>query len=130
MRDLLLIGGGGHASSCLDVIRIEAKWQVVRLIEKENYAGPLINENLIIGGDHDLDAFVHRTRAVHVSLGHIKSFHLRESFCLKAAELGAYFPVIRSPLAHVSEDSHLGDGTIVMHGSLVNFGLQSVITAS
>ena len=122
MKDLLLIGGGGHASSCLDIIRLEAKWKVVRLIEKEKYSGPLMAQNLIIGEDRDLGDFIHQTSSIHISVGQIASHHMREAFYIKASELGANFPVIRSPLSYVSEKSEIGEGSILMHGSLVNFG--------
>ena len=54
MNNLLLIGNGGHAISCIDVIEAEKKYKIFGIVAKENE-----NENKKIlypniGSDKDL----------------------------------------------------------------------------
>ena len=35
-KDLILVGGGGHCSACLDVLRLLNLYNVVGIIEKNN----------------------------------------------------------------------------------------------
>ena len=54
MDKILLIGAGGHARSCMDVIELARQYKIAGLVERDNANG---NENLgypIIGTDDDL----------------------------------------------------------------------------
>ncbi len=55
MDKILLIGAGGHARSCIDVIEAVSQFEIAGLIEKDE---SMTNANLgypIIGTDNDLD---------------------------------------------------------------------------
>ena len=35
MNSLILIGGGGHCASCIDVVEQEAKYRIAGIVEKD-----------------------------------------------------------------------------------------------
>ena len=58
MDEIILIGLGGHARSCIDVIEDSGAFKIAGLVEKEQSSK---NENLgykVIGTDDDLNSII------------------------------------------------------------------------
>ncbi len=121
-KDLLLIGGGGHCSSCIDVIEQEGCFQIAGIIDLQKKLNHHILGYKIIGTDNDLPKLIQSHPNVLITLGQVKPSPRREELFNTAKKLGANFPVIKSPLAYVSAHAHVADGTIVMHQALINAG--------
>lgn len=122
---ILLIGGGGHCRSCIDVIEATRAFEVVGIVEanqqaKNNAAMTEPNAYPIVGIDADLPKLIKQTPYCHISLGYVHSPNHRERLFTQLKALGAKFPVIISPHAYVSATAKIGEGTIVMHQALVN----------
>jgi len=120
MEKILLIGGGGHAKSVIDVIEQEGKFEIAGIIEK--FAGeskPILGYELI-GTDDDLPALRKHYKYAIVTVGQIESAKLRIKLYTRLKELGFTLPAIISPLAYVSKHATLGEGTVVMHHALIN----------
>lgn len=120
MNKIILIGGGGHCKSVIDVIEQDSKYQIAGIIDKPNLLGQLILGYPIIGNDFDLENLSKKFKYALVTVGHIKSPLLRIKLFELAIKLGFTLPCIISPKAHVSKHSQIGNGTIVMHNSIVN----------
>jgi sugar O-acyltransferase (sialic acid O-acetyltransferase NeuD family) len=118
---LLLIGGGGHCRSCVDVIREEGKWPIAGIVESDDVVKPqpCLGVN-VIGFDRDLPELLKRTPYCLITVGQVKSADLRASIFQRLITLGAKFPTIISPHSYVSPSATLGQGTIIMHQALVN----------
>ena len=54
----------------------------------------------------------------------IKNSKIREKLFKKVSNYGFKFPSIISPLSYVSKHAIIGEGTIVMHGSIINAGVK------
>ena len=120
--NLILIGAGGHAHSCIDVIEHLGSFKIAGLIGTEE---ELQNECMgyrVIGTDLDLPKFIEQYQYAIVTVGQIKSFIVRQRLFDQAESLGFKMPAIISPTAHVSRYAVVGSGTIVMHGAIVNAG--------
>ena len=120
MDKILLIGAGGHARSCIDVIETINQYEIVGLIEKDN---SLTSANLgypIIGTDDDLKVLRQQVKNALITVGQIKSPKIRIKLYQLLKELDFTLPVIVSPHAYVSKHSQIGEGTIIMHGAIVN----------
>lgn len=117
---LLLVGAGGHARACIDVIELEGKYSVQGLIGLPEEVGSRVLDVPVLGTDPELPALARRFGAALVTVGQIKSPELRMRLFAQLQELGCESPCIVSPLAHVSRHARLGAGTIVMHGAVVN----------
>lgn len=117
---LILIGAGGHAHSCIDVIEHLGVFKIAGLIGTEE---ELENECMgyrIIGTDNDLPELAKQYEHALITVGQIESARIRQSIYEQALALGFKFPAIISGTAHVARDALVGDGTIVMHGAIVN----------
>ncbi len=120
MKNIILIGAGGHCKSCIDVIEAEKKYKIVGLIDKNKNS---INKNYkILGDDNILELLLKKTKFALITLGQIKNLKKREKLFNKLKKIGFKFPSIISPLAYVSPNAIIGKGTIIMHGVVVNAG--------
>jgi sugar O-acyltransferase (sialic acid O-acetyltransferase NeuD family) len=120
MKKIILIGAGWHCVSCIDVIEMQRKFKIVGLIDnkKKNF---LLNYK-IIGNDKELKKFSRKIQYALITTGCIKNSKIRENLFKKISNYGFKFPVIISPLSYVSKHASIGEGTIVMHGSVINAG--------
>ncbi|GAB6034250.1 acetyltransferase [Galenea microaerophila] len=121
MNKLLLIGGGGHCRSCVEVIQAERKWQIAGIVEAD--AQQEVSHCLgvrVVGYDRDLPQLLMQTPHCLLTVGQVKSATLRKQLFQTLQDLGAQFPVIYSPLAYVAASAKVGEGSIVMHQALVN----------
>jgi sugar O-acyltransferase (sialic acid O-acetyltransferase NeuD family) len=76
----------------------------------------------VIGTDADLAELIKIFPNVLITLGQIKSPNRRMELFNMLKQMGAHFPVIKSPLAYASPHAQVGEGTIVMHHALINAG--------
>lgn len=123
-RSILLVGAGGHARSCLDVIECNDKYSVYGLIGLQSEVGNSVLSTQVVGCDNDLRKLQLSCTNALVAVGQIKNWMLRFNIFHKLAELGYYLPVIVSPKAYVSPYAKVGKGTIVMHGVVINAGAE------
>lgn len=119
---IILIGAGGHARSCIDVIEKEGKWEIAGLIDAPEKLNQQILGYRIIGTDNDISSFHSKGFAFLITVGQIKSAMVRKRIFESLLALNAELPVIISPLAHVSPHAIIQSGTIVMHMACVNAG--------
>jgi len=120
MKNIILIGAGGHCKSCIDVIEAEKKYKIIGLIDKNKST---INKDYkILGDDKNLELLLKKTKFALITLGQIKNLKKRENLFNKLKKIGFKFPSIISPFAYVSSNAIIGKGTIIMHGAVVNAG--------
>lgn len=131
MNELVLIGGGSHAGSCVDVLLLEGKWKIRGIVEREQYPVDTALGYPVLGKDSDLENLVEEDAPVLITVGQLPSAFIRRSIYERASKLGVVFPTVQSPLSYVSPCTSLGSGTIVMHGAIVNnnvhVGMQCII---
>lgn len=120
MKKLVLIGGGGHCKSCIDVIEAMGAFKIVGILDSSDKVGQQVCGHTIVGTDDKIEEFAKLGYAFHITVGHLKSPATREKIFTKLRDLKAETPVIISPLARVSAHASVGAGTIVMHYALVN----------
>ncbi len=118
--EIVLIGAGGHARACIDVIEQAGQFSVAALVGMPDQVGSRVLGYPVVGTDADLGSL--RTRYTHalVVVGQIKTPQPRIRLFELLQEHGYTLPVIVSPHAHVSRHALLAAGTIVMHGAVVN----------
>lgn len=118
--NLILIGGGGHCHSCIDVIEQEGKHQIFGILDMPEMVGGKIMDYPIIGTDNDIPKYAEQGFGFLITVGQIKTAEKRKKLYQLVKKAGGKLPVIISPLAYVSKHSIIGEGTIVMHQSLIN----------
>jgi len=120
MKDIILIGGGGHCRSVVDVIEQEGLFSIAGIVDRPEKLGEKVLSYSIIGSDSDLGSLAKRYQYALVTVGQIQSASLRVDLFNQAIEAGFNMPCIVSPNAYVSKHAVLGKGVIVMHGAIVN----------
>jgi sugar O-acyltransferase (sialic acid O-acetyltransferase NeuD family) len=120
MKEIILIGGGGHCKSVIDVIEQVGKYNIAGIIDKKELIGTYVLGYKIIGCDDDLVNLREKFQYAIVTVGHIKSNALRIKLFNLLKELDFHIPSIISSLAYVSKHAHTDEGTIVMHHALIN----------
>jgi len=119
---LILIGAGGHAKACIDVIEHLDTFDIAGLIANEE---ELQHECLgypVIATDRDFPELAKQYQYALIAVGQVESAVVRQRLYDQALEIGFKLPTIISPTAHVSRHAVVGVGTMVMHGSTINAG--------
>ncbi len=123
-NEIILVGGGGHCKSCVDVIESEGKYQIKGIIDLPHLLGTNTLGYPIIGNDDDLPAFIEKGYSFLITMGHLGHATRRNQLFDSIASMGALMPSIISSSATVSNHSSIGNGTIIMHNALVNAGVK------
>ncbi len=121
---ILLIGGGGHCKSVIDVIEQENKFTIAGIVDKKELIGTEVLGYKVIACDDDLEKLFEKYDCAVVTVGQIRSVTLRVKLFNKLKEIGYELPVIISPLAYVSRHSSVEEGTVIMHNALINAGVK------
>jgi sugar O-acyltransferase (sialic acid O-acetyltransferase NeuD family) len=124
IEPILLVGAGGHARACIDVIEQEGHYLVKGLTGLSREIGSQILDYPVLGTDEDLPALLEDCRNVMIAVGQIETPDLRMRLFELLQKNNCILPTIVSPRAYVSPHAKLGAGTIVMHGSIVNTGAE------
>lgn len=120
--DILVIGAGGHAKACIDVIEQEGRFSVTGLVGLPNEAGTIVFGYPVLGTDADLPALLGANRCALIGIGQIKTPEPRMRLFDLLERSGCSLPIIVSPRAYVSPHATVGLGSIVMHGAIINAG--------
>jgi len=119
MIKIILVGAGGHAKSCIDVIETTKTLKIAGIIDK-NVGKKRISGYQVIGSDKNLAKYKKKYKYAFIVIGQIKSSKIRKSIYNNLISLGYKLPIIKSKHAYVSKNSNIGIGTIIMHGAAVN----------
>ena len=119
---LILIGAGGHARSCIDVIEQQDKYQIVGLVGLAEQKHTQQLGYAVIASDDALDELGKLYQYALITIGQIETAEHRLRLYQQAAQCGFQLPAIIAPTAHVSRHAVIGAGSIVMHGAIVNAG--------
>lgn len=117
---IVLIGGGGHCHSVIDVIEQENKYEIIGIIDKKELIGKKVLNYEIIACDDGLDEIFKTCKNSIITVGQIQSSNLRTKIFKNLKKIGFNLPTIVSPLAYVSKYSVLGEGTVVHHHVVIN----------
>lgn len=119
MTGLVLIGGGGHCKAAIDVIET-AGLTIAGVLDRPEAGLASVLGYPVLGANDALSALVAEGHPVLVTIGQIRTAapRIRAFDAAQAAE--AYMPSVVSPRAYVSRHAALGDGTLVLHGAVIN----------
>jgi len=117
---IILIGGGGHCKSVIDVIEQQAKYEIAGIIDMPEKINQEVLGYKIIWKDSDIPELVKKYKNFHITLGQIKNPEPRIKLFNLLKQLNANLPIIISPLAYVSRHAIINEGTVIMHNVVVN----------
>lgn len=120
-RPLILIGGGGHCKSVIEVAE-SVGYEIKGILDVPNEVGKeVLPGHKVIGTDDDIPQYTANCDFV-ITVGFIKNPALRIKLYNKVKEAGGKLATIVASTAYVSKYAALGEGTVVMHQAFVNAG--------
>jgi len=122
VKDIVLIGGGGHCKAVIDVIEQEDRFNIIGIIDKPELLGKNVLGYPIIGNDSELNNIVKRCKNVLITIGQIRNPLPRINLFDTVLKLGFTLPSVVSPRAYVSQYASIGKGSVIMHDVVVNAG--------
>jgi len=120
MKKLYLFGGGGHALSCIDVIEKQKKYKIIGVFDNKLKLNDKILNYPIIKEQNISIKNINSVKYGLVCVGQIKTPKFRIQIFDKILKTGFLPATVVSPLSAISRDVIIGDGTIIMHGSIIN----------
>lgn len=120
-RSLILIGGGGHCKSIIEVAE-SVGYEIKGILDMPDEVGKeVLPGHKVIGTDDEIPRYVEECDFV-VTVGFIKNPTLRIKLYNKVKTAGGRLATIIASTAYVSKYAELGEGTVIMHHAFVNAG--------
>ena len=119
MESIVMIGSGGHALSCLDVINTTGKFKCVGYVDVTPNESAYWKDLPYLGTDVDYVRLAKEWKNFFLGVGQIESSAVREKIVTLVTKAGGVFPLVVSPHAYVSITAQMGQGTVIMHGAHV-----------
>ena len=119
-KNIILLGGGGHCKSVIDVAE-SAGYNILGILDMPEDVGKKVLDYKVIGTDDDIPQYVDKAEFV-ITVGFIKNPTIRIKLYDKLKEAGGKLATIIASTAHVSKYAELGEGTVIMHHAFVNAG--------
>lgn len=120
MKELVLIGGGGHCKACIDVIESEGVFNIAGIVDQKEKKDESVLGYKIFATDEDIASLCQNYKYFLITIGQIRIAKTRRQVFDSLKSHGADLVSVVSPMAHVSSHANLEEGTIVMHGCIVN----------
>jgi sugar O-acyltransferase (sialic acid O-acetyltransferase NeuD family) len=119
-KRLLLLGGGGHCRSCIDTIEAQGVYEIAGIVQPTNDCLNKVSDYPVVGCDDDLPELLNETPTAIITVGQINTPDIRIRLFNLLKSYKAELPVVKSPFSYCSSRAVVGEGTILLHGSLVN----------
>lgn len=117
-KPLILVGGGGHCKSVIDVAE-NAGYTILGILDKPEEVGKQVLDYKVIGTDDDIPQYVDKAEFV-ITVGQIKSSAIRHKIAERIEKAGGKYATIIASDATVSKYATIGEGTVVLHKCVVN----------
>lgn len=121
-KNLILVGGGGHCKSVIDVAE-SVGYNILGILDIPEDVGKAVLAYKVIGTDDDIPQYVDKAEFI-ITVGFIKNPAIRIKLYNRIKDAGGTLATIIASTAHVSYYAALGEGTVVMHQAFVNAGAQ------
>jgi len=118
-KNLILIGGGGHCVSVIDIIENGTDFNIIGILDSNIRENNILGYK-ILGGDDLIPKLVDNDTYFLITIGQIKSYLTRKKIALTLKENSAKLAIVISPLAYVSKHAQINEGTVIMNHAIIN----------
>lgn len=121
MKELILIGGGGHCSSVIDLVEQGNEYTIKGILDSNLSKSNELMGYPLLGRDDQLESLVSKGFFFAITIGQIKAkSESRLDLFHRLKTLGAKLPILISPRSYVSKYAVIGEGSVVHHGVVIN----------
>ena len=117
--NLVLIGGGGHCVSVIDIIENGNEFNILGILESNIIENNILGYK-ILGGDNLIPELVNENTYFLITVGQIKSYSIRKKISKILIENKAKLAIVISSLAYVSRHANIEEGSVIMNHAVVN----------
>ena len=123
IKSIVLIGGGGHCKSVIDILSITNQFEIFGIIDGDSSKrGHLVLGHKIIGSDAELKEIFNHTQNFIITVGQITNLFLRQKLFEYAINSGGTPVSVFSNRGYISKFSELAQGVSVGHFATINAG--------
>ena len=117
MKELILVGFGGHGKSVADTIERAGEYRIIGYTDVEDRNVPYP----YLGTDDGLQMYYDSgIKYACVCIGYMGKGNVRNNLYEKLTSIGFELPVIIDPSAIVSDSAWVGEGTFIGKNSVIN----------
>jgi sugar O-acyltransferase (sialic acid O-acetyltransferase NeuD family) len=117
---IVVIGGGGHAKMCIDVLRQMQAYRIAGVVDAELPVGSSTLGVPVLGGEEQLEPLLRRgVRHAVVGFGALNNPASRQTMFDRLTAAGFTLPNLIHPRAIVEPSAVLGAGNQIMAGAIV-----------
>lgn len=122
MKNIVIIGGGGHAKVIISILKKLKKFRILGYTANENN-GEILGV-ACLGDDHMLTKIIRKNVkcGAVIAIGSVELSEKRVEIFERLVKLGYELPAIISPDSLVNEDVQIAEGTVVCDGAVINSG--------
>lgn len=117
-KNLILVGGGGHCKSVIDVAEALG-YNILGILDHKEKVGTKVLDHEVVGTDEDIPRYVGKALFV-ITVGQIKNNEVRRHVAKLIDEAGGRYATLVASDAYVSKHAYIGEGSVVMHKAIVN----------
>lgn len=119
-NDVVIIGGGGHAKMCIDVIKTMKQYKLVGILDNNIELENQVLGVPVIGTDEDLvELYKKGLRLVVNGVGSVANNKVRIQIFNDLKKIGFSIPAIIHPMSVVEPSAKVKEGAQIMMGALV-----------
>lgn len=119
MGNLLIIGAGGHGRVVAEAAELQGTWENIMFLDDREDVDMVLGHR-IIGKLNEYEKFINICKDAIVCLGDNEK---RLDLIDRILKVGFRVPVVIHPEATVSKYSNIGDGSVILAGTVVNTGV-------
>lgn len=124
-NSIIIIGGGGHAKMCIDLLRQTKEFEILGIIDDKLEIGTSILDVRVIGGNDSLSKLLSLGVKYAVNgVGAIGNPKLRSKIHTDLTNIGFILPSLVHPSSNIEPSVSIGDGIQVMMGAVVGSNVQ------
>ncbi|AOH55870.1 hypothetical protein ABE28_016025 [Peribacillus muralis] len=116
MANLLIFGAGGHGKVVSEIALLSNYWRNIAFLDDRDDLKEVLNIS-IIGKLNDYNYFKQNFQYAFVAIGNNK---LRLKWIELLSKEGFIMVTLIHPYSSISKSSNIGEGTVVMAGSVIN----------
>lgn len=120
MKKIVLIGGGGHCKSCIEVINSLPQYLIYGVLDSTREVGSSIMGYPVLGDDLLIPQLIKEGYEFLITIGKLHTSSPRKKIFDTIKKSGGKLASVIASTAFVSYNATIGEGTIVMHGVIVN----------
>lgn len=119
MKDIILVGFGGHAKSVIDSIEKAGQYKIIGYTDIE--PGKEYRGYRYLGSDDVLQQYFDRgIKYASISVGYMGKGDLRCKLYEKVKSIGYILPAIVDVSSQIAKDAQIGEGSFVGKGAIIN----------